>query len=362
MKKFRVGVIGATGMVGQRFITLLLDHPWFEVAEVAASSRSAGKTYLEAVYGRWRMERNIPRETSEMVVRDACDVAQVAENVDFIFSALDMDKSATRELEDAYAKQETPVVSNTSAHRWTQDVPVIIPEVNPFHTDIISVQRERLGTTRGFIAAKPNCSLQSYVPPITALLEYKPEKIFVSTYQAVSGAGKTLETWPEMEDNVIPYISGEEEKSEREPLKIWGKVTPHGIENNKEITISAQCARVPVSDGHMATVSILFNRARAPNEKEIIAIWKNFAAYPQNSRLPSAPIPFLEYCDEDERPQTKLDLTRGNGMGISIGRLRRDPIFHYKFVALSHNTIRGAAGGAILLAELLSAQGYITYK
>jgi aspartate-semialdehyde dehydrogenase len=356
--KLKVGVLGATGMVGQRFVALLEKHPWFEVTLVAASPSSAGKTYEEAVRGRWSLGTSIPEKTAPLVVKDASDVAGIAPEVDFVFAATDMDKAATLALEDAYAKAETPVVSNNSAHRGTPDVPMMIPEVNPEHARVIEAQRKRRETRRGFVAAKPNCSLQSYVPALHPLMEFGPQKIVVATYQAVSGAGKTLAAWPEMDDNVIPFIQGEEEKSEREPLKIWGALEGGVIVSRPGPAISAQCLRVPVSDGHMAAVSVAFERR--PSEAEIVARWRSFVGRPEELALPSAPTPFLTYFDEPTRPQTKLDRDVGAGMGVAIGRLRPDPIFDVRFVALSHNTVRGAAGGAVLTAELLVAEGWIT--
>lgn len=359
-RKLKVGIIGGTGMVGQRFVTLLYNHPWFEIASIAASGRSAGKTYGEAVEGRWSQKISIPANVSSLIVKNAEDVESVSKEVDFVFCAVDMDKEATKKLEEAYAKAETPVVSNNSAHRWTPDVPMVIPEINDSHLEIIEKQKARLGTKNGFIAVKPNCSIQSYVPAVNALMQFKPEKIFTCTYQAISGAGKTFETWPEILDNVIPFISGEEEKSEREPLKIWGHVEGDRIVEAKSPVISAQCIRVPVSDGHMAATFIKFEKK--PSKEEILELWKNYQGKPQKIGLPSAPKQFLKYMEEDNRPQTKLDRDYENGMGITIGRLRDDNIYDYKFVCLSHNTLRGAAGGAVLIAELLKAEGYIKAK
>jgi len=358
MKKMKVGIIGSTGMVGQFFITLLDNHPWFEVALVAASAQSAGKLYSEAVEGRWLMENDIPPAVAKMKVYDAFNIKEISGQVDFIFSAISLDdKQAVADLETRYAKCEVPVVSNNSAHRWTADVPMVIPEVNSAHLKVIESQRHRLGTKRGFITTKPNCSLQSYVPAIYALRDLTPFKVAVTTYQAVSGAGKTLKSWPEMQDNVIPYIGGEEEKSEQEPLKILGTASHGSISKASSIIISAQCLRVPVSNGHMAAVFMSTIKKMEP--EEIIARWRAFNTVPQQLHLPSAPNPFITYFDEQDRPQTKLDRDLQKGMGVAIGRLREDPFFTCKFVALSHNTIRGAAGGAILLAELLKAQGYI---
>ena len=360
MQKLRVGVLGGTGMVGQRFISLLADHPWFEVVSAAASERSSGKPYREAVKGRWVMKGDIPAGVADLVVKNVMEIDRIAGEVDFVFSALDMDKGAIKSLEDAYAKREIPVVSNNSAHRWTPDVPMVIPEVNPEHLDVIPAQRKRLGVKRGFVAVKPNCSLQPYVPALHALAEFKVLRASVCTYQAISGASKTFASWPEMVDNIIPFIGGEEEKSEQEPLKILGKVTDGQIVNADLPVISAQCIRVPVSDGHMAAVSASFERK--PPKGEILERWRTFEGKPQRLGLPSAPKPFMIYFDEDTRPQTRLDRDAGNGMAITIGRLREDPLFDYKFVALSHNTIRGAAGGAILMAELLKAEGYLNGK
>jgi len=359
-EKLRVGVIGATGMVGQRFLTLLENHPWFEVVLVAASSHSAGKTYEEAVQGRWAMPSPIPSRVKNLTVYDANKIDAIADRVDFVFCAVDMPKEDIIILEEAYARREIPVVSNNSANRMTPDVPMIMPEINSHHAEIIPFQRKRLGTKHGFIAVKPNCSLQSYVPAIHPLMEYGPSEIVVCTYQAISGAGKTFATWPEMQDNVIPFIKGEEEKSEKEPLKIWGKIVHDRIESASSPTISAQCIRVAVSDGHMAAVSLRLEQKIS--REEILHRWKTWVPRPQELKLPSAPVPFLTYFDEENRPQTKLDRDIGNGMGIAIGRLREDHLFDYKFVCLSHNTIRGAAGGAILTAELLCADGYIYHR
>ena len=362
MEKFRVGIIGATGMVGQRFVSLLKDHPWFEISALAASGRSAGKTYREAVEGRWAFPWPIPEKAADMTVLDASQVEKVSALCDFVFCATAMDKKATRELEESYAKAETPVVSNNSACRLLPDVPMLIPEINAAHTGVIEAQRKRLGAKRGFIAVKPNCSIQSYVPALTPLMDFEPQKVFVCTYQAISGAGKTFGRWPEILDNVIPYIGGEEEKSEQEPLKIWGKLNGDhsAIELAKAPIISAQCLRVPVADGHMAAVSVSF--ARKPSEEEMLERWAKYETVAQQLRLPSAPSPFIRYMEEPDRPQTRLDRDFERGMGISVGRLRPDPIFDYKFVCLSHNTLRGAAGGGVLSAELLCAQGYIQRK
>ncbi len=360
MHKLSVGVLGATGMVGQRFVALLADHPWFQVTTVAASPSSAGKTYAEAVAGRWAMTTPIPPSTARLVVGNASHVAAIANEVDFVFCAVDMAKDATARLEEAYARAETPLVSNNSAHRWTPDVPMILPELNPHHTGVIEAQRRRLGTKRGFIAVKPNCSIQSYVPAIHPLLGFGPTKLAVCTYQAVSGAGKTLETWPEMIDNVIPFIKGEEEKSEQEPLKVWGSIEGGQIVPARGPLITAQCIRVPVSDGHMAAVFVSFEDK--PAREQILAAWHEFSGKPQQLNLPSAPHPFLQYLAEDNRPQTKLDRDAGGGQAVSIGRLRPDVVFDWRFVALSHNTVRGAAGGAVLMAELLQSEGFLTSK
>ncbi len=359
-KKLKVGVLGATGMVGQRFVSLLETHPWYEVTLVAASASSAGKKYAEAVAGRWAMKSAIPAGVASLAVGNASDVARIAGEVDFVFCAVDMSKEETAKLEEDYARHETPVVSNNSAHRWTPDVPMMIPEINSDHLAILEAQRRRLGTKRGFIAVKPNCSIQSYVPAIHPLMAFGPKKIAVCTYQAISGAGKTFESWPEMLDNVIPFIKGEEEKSEREPLKIWGAMRDGKIVNAAEPVITAQCLRVPVTDGHMAAVFASFERK--PSKEQILGAWREFAGKPQKLGLPSAPKPFLTYFEDDARPQTRLDRDNGNGMGVTIGRLRPDALFDYRFVSLSHNTVRGAAGGALLSAELLTSEGFIQAK
>ena len=349
-------------MVGQRFVTLLENHPWFELKLVAASARSAGQTYEEAVKGRWQLAIPCPDEAKKLTVYDAADVAAIAPQVDFVFCAIAATKEETRRLEEAYARAETPVVSNNSACRGISDVPMLIPEINHAHTAVIAAQKRRLGTKRGFIAVKPNCSIQSYVPALTPLRDFGIEKISVCTYQAISGAGKTFETFPEILDNVIPYIGGEEEKSEQEPLKIWGSLNADAsaVINAEKPVISAQCLRVPASDGHMAAVSVSFRRK--PSEQEILDAWANWTTLPQELKLPSAPTPFVRYMTEDNRPQTKLDRDFEHGMGVSVGRLRPDPIFDWRFVCLSHNTLRGAAGGGVLSAELLCAQGYIEPK
>jgi aspartate-semialdehyde dehydrogenase len=357
MKQFHVGIIGATGMVGQRFATLLAEHPWFSVKVLAASPRSAGKTYKEAVGNRWAMSVPMPESMENMIIMDAqADIEKIAGMVDFVFCAVDMKKDEIKALEEAYAKAECPVVSNNSAHRFTADVPMVVPEVNPEHIEIIKSQRERLGTKRGFIAVKSNCSIQSYVPALSPLRKFGIKNILACTYQAISGAGKTFETWPEMIDNVIPFIGGEEEKSEQEPLKVWGTIENGEIVKAVSPLITTQCLRVPVSDGHTAAVFVSFENK--PSKEEIIKIWKEFAGVPQELELPSAPKQFLNYFEEDNRPQAKIDRTLEGGMAVSIGRLREDTLFDYKFVCLSHNTLRGAAGGAVLLAELLAAKGY----
>ena len=357
MEKYRVGIVGATGMVGQRFISLLKDHPWFEVNCVAASARSAGKTYREAVGERWAFSWEIPEKVAGMTVVDAADIDEVSKHVDFVFCAVDMKKDEIRALEEAYAKHEIPVVSNNSACRGIEDVPMVVPEINADHLAVIEAQKKRLGTKSGFIAVKPNCSIQSYVPALTPLLDFEPEKVSVCTYQAISGAGKTFKTWPEMVDNVIPYIGGEDEKSENEPLKLWGHVEDGKIVNATLPVISAQCLRVACSDGHMAAASVKFKNK--PSKEVMIERWNSFKGRAQELKLPSAPEHYLTYCEEDNRPQTKLDRMTENGMGVTIGRLREDTIFDYKFVSLSHNTLRGAAGGAVLMAELLCAEGYM---
>jgi aspartate-semialdehyde dehydrogenase len=358
--KLKVGVLGATGMVGQRFVALLAEHPWFAVTTVAASPSSAGKSYADAVAGRWALSTPVPEAAGRLIVRDAADVARVADEVDFVFCAVDMAKDATAKLEEDYARAETPVVSNNSAHRWTPDVPMMIPEINHDHAAVIEAQRRRLGARRGFVAVKPNCSIQSYVPAIHPLAAFGPNRLAVCTYQAISGAGKTFDSWPEMIDNVIPFIKGEEEKSEQEPLKIWGRIVDGKIVAATAPTITAQCIRVPVSDGHMAAVFVGFDKK--PGRDEILAAWREYQGKPQALQLPSAPTPFLRYSDDDTRPQTKLDRDAGAGQAVSIGRLRPDALFDWRFVALSHNTVRGAAGGAVLTAELLAADGYLTAK
>ena len=358
MKQFHVAVVGATGMVGQRFITLLEGHPWFKLTTLAASARSAGKTYEEAIGNRWKMAKPIPEDVKKMVVLDAsADIDVIVKAVDFVFCAVDMKKEEIRELEERYAKAECPVISNNSAHRFTPDVPMIVPELNPEHADIIPAQRRRLGTKRGFIAVKSNCSLQSYLPALHPLSSFGITRVLACTYQAISGAGKTFDTWPEMLDNVIPYIGGEEEKSEKEPMKIWGSIQNDEIVPALTPSITTQCLRVPVSDGHMAAVFVSFDQK--PTMEQIKEIWSSFKGVPQELELPSAPKQFLHYFEEDNRPQTKLDRELEKGMAVSIGRLRPDSQYDYKFVCLSHNTLRGAAGGAVLMAELLAAKGYL---
>lgn len=358
MKQYKVGIVGATGMVGQRFTLLLENHPWFDVVALAASGRNKGKTYAEACEGRWKMTVPMPGKYKDMVMYDAtADAEEIASKVDFIFCAVDMKKDEIRALEEKYAKLECPVCSNNSAHRGTPDVPMIIPEINADHAEIIPAQRKRLGTKRGFIAVKSNCSIQSYVPALSALMDFEPTEVSVCTYQAISGAGKTFETWPEMVDNVIPFISGEEEKSEKEPMKIWGTVEGDEIKLASSPSITTQCIRVPVTDGHLAAVFVRFDHK--PSKEEILRRWKEFAGEPQRLNLPSAPKQFLTYFEEDNMPQTRLNRDQEHGMGVSIGRLREDSQYDYKFVCLSHNTIRGAAGGAVLMAELLAENGYL---
>ena len=359
-KKLRVGILGATGMVGQRFISLLENHPWYEVVTVAASPRSAGKTYEEAVGDRWKMTTPMPEAVKKLVVMNVNEVEKVAASVDFVFSAVDMTKDEIRAIEEEYAKTETPVVSNNSAHRWTPDVPMVVPEVNPEHFDVIEFQKKRLGTTRGFIAVKPNCSIQSYAPVLTAWMEYEPYEVVATTYQAISGAGKTFKDWPEMEGNIIPYIGGEEEKSEQEPLRIWGHIENGVIVKAESPVITCQCIRVPVLNGHTAAVFVKFKKK--PTKEQLIEKLVNFKGIPQELELPSAPKQFIQYLEEDNRPQVSLDVDFEHGMGISVGRLREDTVYDYKFVGLSHNTVRGAAGGAVLCADLLTAKGYIAAK
>lgn len=359
-KKLRVGVLGATGMVGQRFLSLLENHPWYEVVVVAASPNSAGKTYEEAVGGRWKMTTPMPEKFKKLVVMNVNEVEKVAAQVDFVFSAVDMSKDEIKAIEEAYAKTETPVVSNNSAHRWTKDVPMVIPEINPEHFAVIESQKKRLGTKRGFIAVKPNCSIQSYAPALSAWKEFEPYEVIATTYQAISGAGKTFKDWPEMVENVIPYIGGEEEKSEKEPLRIWGKVEGDEIVPASEPKISCQCVRVPVLNGHTAAAFVKFRNK--VTKEQLIQKLVEFKGLPQELNLPSAPKQFIQYMEEDNRPQVKLDVDFEHGMGVSIGRIREDSIYDWKFIGLSHNTLRGAAGGALLCAELLTAQNYITAK
>ena len=359
-QKLKVGILGGTGMVGQRFIALLENHPWFEVTTVAASPRSAGKTYEEAVGDRWKMTTPMPEAVKKLVVMNVNEVEKVAAEVDFVFSAVDMSKDEIKAIEEAYAKTETPVVSNNSAHRWTPDVPMVVPEINPEHFEVIESQKKRLGTTRGFVAVKPNCSIQSYAPILTAWKEFGVKEVVVTTYQAISGAGKTFKDWPEMVENIIPFIGGEEEKSEQEPLRLWGKVVDGEIVKAEGPVITAQCIRVPVLNGHTAAVFVKFDKK--PSKDELIKAMVEFSGVPQELELPSAPKQFIQYLEEDNRPQVKLDVDYENGMGVSVGRLREDSVYDYKFVGLSHNTVRGAAGGAVLCAELLKAQGYIQPK
>ena len=359
-EKLKVGILGATGMVGQRFISLLDNHPWFEVTVLAASARSAGKTYAEAVGEGWKIENPMPEAVKNIVVKNVADVKDVVKDVDFVFSAVNMSKDEIKAIEEEYAKTETPVVSNNSAHRWTKDVPMIVPEINPEHLSIIEEQKKRLGTKKGFIVVKPNCSIQSYAPELTALLEFEPTEVVATTYQAISGAGKTFKDWPEMEHNIIPFISGEEEKSEKEPLRIWGKIENGVIVPADDVKITSQCIRVPVLNGHTAAVFVKFKKS--PTKQQLIDAINNFSGKPQELQLPSAPKQFIRYMEEDNRPQVSLDVDYEHGMGVSVGRIREDSIYDWKFVGLSHNTVRGAAGGAVLCAELLKAQGYITAK
>ena len=356
MEKMKVGVVGATGMVGQRFLTLLEEHPYFEVVALAASARSAGRTYEEAVGERWKMKTPMPEKYKKMVVIDAANIEEMGKLCSFVFCAVDMKKDEIQALEEAYAKAEIPVVSNNSANRWTPDVPMVIPEINDAHLEVIEAQRKRLGTKRGFIAVKPNCSIQSYVPALTPLMKFGIKEVVATTYQAISGAGKTFREWPEMIDNIIPYIGGEEEKSEQEPLRVWGKVENGEIVKADAPVITTQCIRVPVSDGHTAAVFVKFENK--PTKGEILEAWKSFKGKPQELGLPHAPEQFITYFEEDNRPQAALDRDIYGGMGVTVGRLREDIIYDYKFVGLSHNTLRGAAGGAVLIAELLYREGY----
>ena len=356
-KKLKVGILGATGMVGQRFIALLENHPWFEVVTVAASPRSAGKTYEEAVGDRWKMTTPMPEAVKKLVVMNVNEVEKVAAGVDFVFSAVDMTKDEIKAIEEAYAKTETPVVSNNSAHRWTPDVPMVVPEINPEHFDVIPFQKKRLGTERGFIAVKPNCSIQSYAPVLTAWKEFEPYEVVAATYQAISGAGKTFKDWPEMEGNIIPYIGCEEEKSEQEPLRLWGTIEDGVIVKAQSPVITCQCVRVPVLNGHTAAVFVKFRKKGT--KEQLIEKLREFKGVPQELKLPSAPAQFIQYLEEDNRPQVTADVDFERGMGISVGRLREDAVYDYKFIGLSHNTVRGAAGGSVLCAELLTARGYI---
>ena len=356
MEKMKVGVVGATGMVGQRFLTLLENHPYFEVTALAASARSAGKTYAEAVGDRWKMKTPMPEQYKNMIVHDAANIEEMGKLCSFVFCAVDMKKDEIKALEEAYARHEIPVVSNNSANRWTPDVPMVIPEINDAHLEVIAAQRKRLGTKRGFIAVKPNCSIQSYVPALTPLRKFGIKEVVATTYQAISGAGKTFKEWPEMIDNVIPYIGGEEEKSEQEPLRVWGKVENGEIVKADAPVITTQCIRVPVTDGHTAAVFVKFENK--PTKEEILEAWKSFKGKPQEMKLPHAPEQFITYFEEDNRPQAALDRDIYGGMGVTVGRLREDTLYDYKFVGLSHNTLRGAAGGAVLIAELLYKEGY----
>ena len=360
MEQLNIGILGATGMVGQRFVTLLADHPWFNITVLAASPRSAGKSYAEAVDGKWKLETEIPEKVRDIVVMDVSDISAIADKVDFVFSAVDMKKEEIRKIEEDYAKAEVPVVSNNSAHRWTEDVPMVVPEINADHYQLLEAQKKRLGTTRGFIAVKPNCSIQSYTPALAAWEEFEPYEVVVSTYQAISGAGKNFETWPEMVGNIIPFISGEEEKSEKEPLKVLGTLAGDHIENNDSIKITAQCVRVPVLNGHTASVFVKFRKN--PTKEQLIEKLVNFKGLPQERELPSAPKQFIQYLEDDNRPQVLMDVDYEKGMGVSIGRLREDSVYDWKFIGLSHNTLRGAAGGAVESAEMLVELGYITKK
>ena len=360
MEKLKVGILGATGMVGQRFITLLSDHPYFQIEVLAASPRSQGKTYEEAVGGRWKMDDPMPESVRGMVLYNVNEVEAVASRVDMVFSAVDMSKDEIRKIEEDYARTETPVVSNNSAHRWTPDVPMVIPEINIDHFDVIEAQKKRLGTKRGFIAVKPNCSIQAYAPALAAWKEYEPYEVVATTYQAISGAGKTFRDWPEMVGNVIPYIGGEEEKSEKEPLRVLGHVENGEIVCAKEPVITCQCVRIPVLNGHTAAVFVKFRKK--PTKEQLIEKLVSFRGYPQEHKLPSAPEQFIQYCEEDDRPQVTLDVNYGGGMGVSIGRLRPDTVYDWKFIGLAHNTLRGAAGGAVLCAETLVSLGYIAAK
>jgi aspartate-semialdehyde dehydrogenase len=359
-EKLKVGILGATGMVGQRFVSLMADHPWYEIVVMAASERSAGKTYEQALGGRWSIETPLPEKYKDMIVQNMADVDDICSKVDFVFCAVNMPKDEIRRVEEEYAKHEVPVVSNNSAHRWTPDVPMILPEINPQHMEVIEAQKKRLGTKRGFIAVKPNCSIQSYTPVLEAWKEFEPYEVIVTTYQAISGAGKNFDTWPEMVGNVIPYISGEEDKSEREPLRIWGKVENGEIVPATTPKITSQCIRVPVLYGHTAAVFVKL-RKKATKE-QLIKAMEEFKGEPQDLDLPSAPKQFIKYFEEDDRPQVTLDVNYEKGMGVTVGRLRPDSVYDWKFVGLSHNTLRGAAGGAVLCAELLTAKGLISKR
>lgn len=359
-RKFKVGILGGTGMVGQRFVTLLEGHPWFEVTTIAASASSAGKTYAEAMEGRWKLSTPMPDSVKDIVVKDVSDVENVSKDVDFVFSAVNMSKDEIKAIEEEYARTETPVVSNNSAHRWTPDVPMVVPEINIEHFDVIEHQKKRLGTKRGFIAVKPNCSIQGYVPALKAWEEYEPYEVIVCTYQAISGAGKTFADWPEMVGNIIPYIGGEEEKSEQEPLRILGHIENGEIVKTDKIVITSQCVRVPVENGHTAAAFVKFRKK--PTKEELIEKLRNFKGYPQEAGLPSAPNPFIQYLDDPDRPQVKLDVDYERGFGVSIGRIREDSVYDYKFIGLAHNTVRGAAGGAVLCAEALCSKGFILPK
>ena len=361
-ERLKVGILGGTGMVGQRFISLLDNHPWFEVTTIAASPRSAGKRYEEAIGDRWKMTTPMPEAVKDIIVMNVNEVEKVAAEVDFVFSAVDMSKDEIKAIEEAYAKTETPVVSNNSAHRWTPDVPMVVPEINPQHMEVIEYQKKRLGTTRGFVAVKPNCSIQSYAPVLTAWKEFEPYEVVATTYQAISGAGKTFKDWPEMVENIIPYIGGEEEKSEKEPLRLWGEIDKEQgvIVPATSPVITCQCVRVPVLNGHTAAVFVKFRKN--PTKEQLLEKLANFSGAPQELNLPSAPKQFIKYMEEDNRPQVQLDVDYENGMGVTVGRLREDTVYDWKFIGLSHNTVRGAAGGAVLCAELLKAQGYITKK
>ena len=361
MKKYKVGIIGATGMVGQRFVLLTAKHPWFEPVVLAASAHSAGKAYKDAVAGKWFMQEDIPESEGTLVVMDAeADAEKIASMVDFVFCAVNMKKDEIKALEEKYAKLECPVVSNNSAHRWTPDVPMVVPEINPEHFEVIEFQKKRLGTKRGFVAVKPNCSIQSYAPVLTAWKEFEPYEVVATTYQAISGAGKTFKDWPEMEHNIIPYIGGEEEKSEKEPLRLWGKIEDGVIVPATTPVITCQCVRVPVLNGHTAAVFVKFRKK--PTKEQLIQKLVEFKGLPQELELPSAPKQFIQYLEEDNRPQVQMDVNYENGMGVSVGRLREDTVYDYKFIGLSHNTVRGAAGGAVLCAETLKAKGYIQAK